>query len=183
MDCDCAEILGVRLEEPQHCRQFFVSKNTAGARVTTKPFTLLILSTDAQDCPACSRSLLISTSFDKLRRTHALARLLQNNQVRILVGFVMSGDKTVYAAAKWARTHLIVAERSAPTIYKLRYSFAQRWLSFSMLRLADRITVQMPDFIRDYPASLRDRIEVIPNPVPVARRPRSTGRTWGRRSI
>jgi GalNAc-alpha-(1->4)-GalNAc-alpha-(1->3)-diNAcBac-PP-undecaprenol alpha-1,4-N-acetyl-D-galactosaminyltransferase len=108
------------------------------------------------------------TLVDKLRRTHALARLLQNNQVRVLVGFVMSGDKTVYAAAKWARTRLIVAERSAPTIYKLRYSFAQRWLSLSMLGLADRITVQMPDFVAGYPASLRGRIEVIPNPVPVA---------------
>src|SRR6478609_3809742 len=37
---------------------------------------------------------------DKLRRTGALARLLRDRQIRILVGFVMSGDKTVYAAAK-----------------------------------------------------------------------------------
>jgi glycosyltransferase involved in cell wall biosynthesis len=55
-------------------------------------------------------------------------------------------------------------------MYRLRYSFAQRWLSFRMLHLADRITVQMPDFVGGYPASLRERIEVIPNPVPVAER-------------
>jgi GalNAc-alpha-(1->4)-GalNAc-alpha-(1->3)-diNAcBac-PP-undecaprenol alpha-1,4-N-acetyl-D-galactosaminyltransferase len=107
---------------------------------------------------------------DKLRRTRALARLLRDRQIRILVGFVMSGDKTVYVAAKLARTRLIVAERSAPTMYHLRYSFAQRWLSFRMLHLADRITVQVPDFVAGYPASLRGRIEVIPNPVPVAER-------------
>jgi glycosyltransferase involved in cell wall biosynthesis len=107
---------------------------------------------------------------DKLRRTRVLARLLRDHRIGILVGFVMSGDKTVYAAAKLSGVRLIVAERSAPTIYHLRYGLAQRWLSFRMLHLADRITVQMPDFVTGYPTSLRDRIEVIPNPVPVAER-------------
>jgi glycosyltransferase involved in cell wall biosynthesis len=107
---------------------------------------------------------------DKLRRTHTLARLLHEHRIRILVGFVMSGDKTVYAAAKLAGVRLIVAERSAPTMYHLKCGFAQRWLSFGMLHLADRITVQMADFVAGYPASLRNRIEVIPNPVPVAER-------------
>ena len=105
---------------------------------------------------------------DKLRRTYALARLLHEHRIRILVGFVMSGDKTVYAAVKLAGVRLIVAERSAPTMYHLKCSFAQRWLSLGMLHLADRITVQMADFVAGYPASLRNRIEVIPNPVPVA---------------
>ena len=105
---------------------------------------------------------------DKLRRTHALARLLHEHRIRILVGFVMSGDKTVYAAVKLAGVRLIVAERNAPTMYHLKCSFAQRWLSLGMLHLADRITVQMADFVAGYPASLRNRIEVIPNPVPVA---------------
>jgi glycosyltransferase involved in cell wall biosynthesis len=53
-------------------------------------------------------------------------------------------------------------------MYRLRYSNFQRWLSFRFLHLADRITVQMPEFIAGYPDSLHDRIEVIPNPVPVA---------------
>ena len=107
---------------------------------------------------------------DKLRRTAALARLLRDRQIRILVGFVMSGDKTVYTAAKLAKVRLIVAERNAPTMYHLKYGFAQRWLCFGLLHLADRITVQMADFVEGYPTSLRNRIEVIPNPVPVAER-------------
>jgi glycosyltransferase involved in cell wall biosynthesis len=77
----------------------------------------------------------------------------------------MSGDKTVYAAAKLAGVRLVAAERNAPTIYHIRYGFMQRCLSFGMLHLADRIAIQMPEFISGYPASLRDRIHVIPNPV------------------
>jgi glycosyltransferase involved in cell wall biosynthesis len=106
--------------------------------------------------------------LDKLRRTRALARTLRNNDVRVLLGFVMSGDRTVYAAAKLAGVRLVAAERNAPAMYRLRYSNFQRWLSFRFLHLADRITVQMPEFVAGYPDSLHDRIEVIPNPVPVA---------------
>jgi len=107
---------------------------------------------------------------DKLRRTGVLARLLKDNDVQVLVGFVMSGDKTVFAAAKYSGVRLVVAERNAPSMYWLRYTHVQRWLSFGLLHLADRITVQMPGFVAGYPASLRGRIESIPNPVPAASR-------------
>jgi GalNAc-alpha-(1->4)-GalNAc-alpha-(1->3)-diNAcBac-PP-undecaprenol alpha-1,4-N-acetyl-D-galactosaminyltransferase len=106
---------------------------------------------------------------DKLRRIAALTSRLREHRVRILVGFVMSGDKSVYAAAKLAGVRLVVAERSAPTMYHLAYGSAQRWLSFRMLYLADRITVQLPEFVSGYPVGLRDRIEVIANPVPSAK--------------
>lgn len=107
-------------------------------------------------------------TMDKLRRVRALARLLRDDHIRVLVGLVMNGDKTAYAAAKLAGVRLVAAERSAPSMYYLRCGFAQRLLSFSMLHLANRITVQMPEFVAGYPASLRSRIEVIPNSVPVA---------------
>lgn len=105
---------------------------------------------------------------DKFRRCRALARLLRENGVITLIGFVMSGDKTVYTAVKLAGVRLVVAERNAPSMYYLRYGNFHRWLSFALLHLADRITVQFPEFIEGYPVSLRDRIEAIPNPVPVA---------------
>lgn len=107
---------------------------------------------------------------DKLRRSRSLFQLLCDNGIRTLVGFVMSGDKTVYAAVKLAGVRLVVAERNAPSMYHLRYSKFQRWLSFALLHLADRITVQFAEFSDGYPVSLRDRIEVIPNPVPPASR-------------
>jgi GalNAc-alpha-(1->4)-GalNAc-alpha-(1->3)-diNAcBac-PP-undecaprenol alpha-1,4-N-acetyl-D-galactosaminyltransferase len=106
--------------------------------------------------------------LDKLRRIYALARVLKNNGIQVMAGFVMSGDKTVYTAAKLANVRLLVAERNAPIMYRLRYNSAQRWLNFGFLHLADRIAVQMPSFVSGYPSSLRSRIEVIPNPVPLA---------------
>lgn len=105
---------------------------------------------------------------DKLRRARVLARVLRDNRVRVLLGFVMSGDRTVYIAAKFAGVRLVAAERNAPAMYRLRYNSVQRLLGFSFLHMADRITVQMPEFIAGYPDSLHARIEVIPNPVPVA---------------
>ena len=102
---------------------------------------------------------------DKLRRAGTLAKLLREQNVRVLVGFVMSGDRTVFVAAKLAATKLIAAERNAPAMYHMRYSRLERWLSFASLHVADRITVQFAEYVRDYPATLQNRIEVIPNPV------------------
>jgi len=109
-------------------------------------------------------------NWDKIRRTYELYRTIKHTKAAVLVGFVMSGDKTVYAAAKASGVKLIVAERNAPSIYWLRYSRFQRWLSFALMHLADRITVQMPGFANSYPTSLRQRIVMIPNPVPIARK-------------
>lgn len=104
---------------------------------------------------------------DKLRRTRAAAKLLRAHAVRVLVGFVMSGDRTILAAAKLAATKLVAAERNAPSIYQMRYGRLTRWFSLACLHFADRIAIQFPEFIGGYPATLRSRIEVIPNPVPV----------------
>lgn len=117
-----------------------------------------------------SRLGFSSGIFDKIRRSRDLARVLRENRVRVLIGFVMSSDKTVYAAAKLARVRLIAAERNAPTMYHLRYGRTQRWLSFALLHLADRVTIQMSEFAAGYPASLRSRMETIPNPVRKAER-------------
>lgn len=107
-------------------------------------------------------------NLDKIRRTLALYRTIKLTKAAVLVGFVMSGDKTIYAASKLSGVRLIVAERNAPSMYWLRYSRLHRWLSFGLMHLADRITVQMPRFVAGYPTRLRKRIVAIPNPVPIA---------------
>ena len=114
--------------------------------------------------------------LDKFRRTFALARLLRREGVSVLVGFVMSGDKTVYAAAKLAGVRLVAAERNAPSMYYLRYTALQRWQFFTLLRLVDRIVVQFEDFSDGYPKVLQSRIVTIPNPVPRAERAAAPGR-------
>jgi GalNAc-alpha-(1->4)-GalNAc-alpha-(1->3)-diNAcBac-PP-undecaprenol alpha-1,4-N-acetyl-D-galactosaminyltransferase len=95
--------------------------------------------------------------------------LLREHGIRVLVGFVMSGDRTVLCAAKIAGTKVIAAERNAPAMYGIRYGI-QGWLNFSALHLVDKITVQFPEFVKGYPASLHDRIESIPNPVAIPTR-------------
>lgn len=102
---------------------------------------------------------------DKARRMLILVRLLREQRARVLVGFVMSGDRTIYSAAMVAGVRLIVAERNAPTMYRLRYGLMKRLIAFTMMQMADRITVQFPEFIGGYPRGLRNRIVAIPNPV------------------
>jgi GalNAc-alpha-(1->4)-GalNAc-alpha-(1->3)-diNAcBac-PP-undecaprenol alpha-1,4-N-acetyl-D-galactosaminyltransferase len=120
--------------------------------------------------------------LDKIRRTRDLYRHLKNDYIKILIGFVMSADKTVYAAAKLAGSKLVVAERNSPSMYWFRHKAVERWITFGLLHLADRITVQMQSFTTGYPVHLRQRIETIPNPVPVAKSracpgiPNSSGR-------
>jgi len=105
----------------------------------------------------------------KVRRVQQMAAILHRHGVRVLIGFVMSGDKTVYAAARMSGARLVAAERNGPSMYRLRYSRRQRWLSFALLHLCDAITVQFPEYIHGYPKSLHKRMTCIANPVGSAR--------------
>ena len=77
----------------------------------------------------------------------------------------MSGDKSVYFAAKMAGVKIIVAERNAPVMYALRQTRLERALIIRMLGVASRITVQFSDYVKGYPNALHSRIRVIHNPV------------------
>ena len=101
----------------------------------------------------------------KFARIMALYRVLRDNQVSVLAGFVMSGDRTVYAAARLAGVRLIAAERNGPTLYRLRHGALTRLATFASLHLTDAIAVQFPTYVQGYPRTLRRRIRVIPNPV------------------
>ncbi len=105
----------------------------------------------------------------KVRRVREMAAIMHRYGVRVLIGFVMSGDKTVYAASRFARIRLVAAERNGPSMYRLRYARRQRWMSFALLHLCDAITVQFPEYIHGYPKSLHKRITCIANPVGAAR--------------
>ena len=102
---------------------------------------------------------------DKIRRVFALKTILGKNKIKLLVGFVMSGDKTVYVASKLAGIKLVVAERNAPSMYYLRYNCYQRFLSFCLFCLSDNIVVQFPGFSKGYPRFIQKRIVIISNPV------------------
>lgn len=147
---------------------------TLANSLSQRNFPVHIVTWDAADVQASypisprviwHRLGISSGVWDKIRRTYELVRLLRSYRIRTLVGFVMSSDKTVYAAAKLVGVKLIVAERNGPSMYYHRYGRIQRWLNFIMLHLADKIGVQFSAFVEHYPASLRRRIVVIPNPV------------------
>lgn len=119
---------------------------------------------------------------DKARRTLALRDVLKRARCSLLVGFVMSSDKTVYAAAKLAGVRIIAAERNGPSLYHHRHGALSRLTSFALLHLADAITVQFTEYADGYPRSLQKRISAISNPVPPqqeqanARGPTASGR-------
>jgi GalNAc-alpha-(1->4)-GalNAc-alpha-(1->3)-diNAcBac-PP-undecaprenol alpha-1,4-N-acetyl-D-galactosaminyltransferase len=106
----------------------------------------------------------------KLTRARTLASVLRDEGVDLLIGFAMSGDRTVYTAAKMAQVGLVAAERNGSNMYHMRYNALQRLVSFNLLRLCDGITVQFPAFIAGYPKYLHTRIKMIPNPVWPARK-------------
>ncbi len=102
---------------------------------------------------------------DKTRRTRLIARILRHNGIGILIGFVMSGDKTVYAASLLGGAKLVAAERNGPAMYRLRFGLIKRWLCFALLHLCHSITVQFPRYQLAYPLTLRRRVKCISNPV------------------
>lgn len=106
--------------------------------------------------------------FGKLRRVRRLRRFLRDSQVDVFVGFVMGADKTIYAATAGLPLRLIAAERNDPVIYHQRLSRLGRLPYWLLFRRCNRIAVQLPEYRSGYPAFLRDRITVVPNPVAAA---------------
>jgi len=102
---------------------------------------------------------------DKVRRSIMLYRLLRRYRIKVLIGFVMSGDMTVYAAALASGTRVIAAERNAPSMYYYLYRPFRRWINFNLLRFVNKVIVQNEEFIADYPKYLAEKIVSIPNPV------------------
>lgn len=102
---------------------------------------------------------------DKFRRVRLLRRLLIENQISNLIGFVMSNDKVIFLAGLLSGVPIIAAERNGPTLFHIRHSFLARWLIFSSLTLCKRIVLQFEDFASGYPKFLHDKITVIHNPI------------------
>lgn len=102
---------------------------------------------------------------DKGRRTLALSRLLTRIRCQVFVGFVMSADKTVYAACLLANVPIIVAERNSPDMYDLKLGLITKAFYMGLLGLAERVAIQIESYRKGYPHWLNRRIVVIPNPV------------------
>jgi len=103
--------------------------------------------------------------FGKFKKFFRLTSLLASVKSDVFIGFVMGGDKVIYASNLLTRTKLIAAERNSPVMYsiKLNEFFASFYLN--LFALANKIVVQFDAYKAGYPFYLKKRIVAIPNPV------------------
>jgi GalNAc-alpha-(1->4)-GalNAc-alpha-(1->3)-diNAcBac-PP-undecaprenol alpha-1,4-N-acetyl-D-galactosaminyltransferase len=119
----------------------------------------------------------------RARRQIAIRRLLKKIEPDVLIAFQNGPFLAAAVAALGLSIPGISAERNAPQRYD--HTEAGRWRSiiFQTFRLADCITVQLPNYIEHYPAFLRARMVCIPNPVRLAATFAQPGGTPGSQRI
>lgn len=103
--------------------------------------------------------------FYKVKKIILIKNILTKYSVDIFVGFVMSGDRSLYLAAILARTKIIVAERNSPQMYKYLFPITTQMGIWIWMHLACRIIIQNKKYLELYPRSLQKKIFVIPNGV------------------
>ena len=58
--------------------------------------------------------------FNKLKKFFRLTALLKSIKSDVFIGFVMGGDKVIYASSLLTNTKLIAAERNSPIMYSIK---------------------------------------------------------------
>ena len=101
----------------------------------------------------------------RIRRQLAIRCLLAQSRPDVIIAFQQGPFLAVAVAALGLGIPVIAAERNAPQRFDHLRAGKRRRFIFQTFRLADRITVQMDDYIEGYPRYLRKRIVSIPNPV------------------
>ena len=102
---------------------------------------------------------------DKIHRLYRMTKLLRQENIKTLVGFVVANNKVVILSGLLAGVKMIASERNSPEIYKIKNRTFSRWLAYLSLLTFDKITVQFEEFASGYPSFLRSRIVAIANPI------------------
>lgn len=103
--------------------------------------------------------------INKIQRFFKLFNILRKNKIKILIGFVMSGDGTLFLASKLNQIKIICAERNEPSMYKILYHPLRKNFNFLMMNLSNSIVIQQSIFKKYYPSFLQKKIITIPNPI------------------
>ena len=103
--------------------------------------------------------------INKIQRITKLIKILKKYHINFLIGFVMSGNKTIFISCLFSGTRIIAAERNSPSMYFMKYSLLQRISCFFMLYFTKNIVVQLSDFISFYPKFLHKKIVSIKNTI------------------
>ena len=106
-----------------------------------------------------------SGPVDKLRRLYRMTKLLREENIKTLIGFVVANNKVVILSGLLAGVRMVASERNSPEIYKIKNRTLTRWLAYLSLLTFDKITVQFEEFASGYPSFLRNRIVAIANPI------------------
>jgi glycosyltransferase involved in cell wall biosynthesis len=105
-----------------------------------------------------------------LRRVRHLREAIQASAPAVVVSFMDQTNVLTLLATLGLKVPVIVAERNHPTLRPLGRSW--RLLKRLTYPRATRLVVQTRHVVQEYPAALRERIHIIPNPVaPVATEP------------
>ena len=103
--------------------------------------------------------------MNKFQRFMIAFETFRKNNISLLIGFVMSGDGTIFIASKLNLIKIICAERNEPSMYDILYSPFRKKINFLQMRLSDAIVVQQNIFKKLYPSNLQKKVVIIPNPV------------------
>ncbi len=100
----------------------------------------------------------------RIRLVLAIRKALKDADASVVVCFHHGILARFFMASLFTGIRIVVSERHSLTIYN--HISASKWNpNFMLLFLVDRITVQFPRYVDDYPRFLRSRIATIPNPV------------------
>ncbi len=102
--------------------------------------------------------------WQRLKMIYRIRRALIDADRPVVVCFHHGFLLRIALGALFLRLPLLCSERNSLTLYDhIRQS---KWsVGFLMLGITNRITVQFPGYVRDYPWWLRARIRTVPNPV------------------
>ena len=103
--------------------------------------------------------------FNKLKKFFRLTALLKSIKSDVFIGFVMGGDKVIYASSLLTNTKLIAAERNSPVMYSIKLNEFFAFFYLNLFALANKIVVQFDAYKAGYPFYLKKRIVTIPNPI------------------
>ena len=119
----------------------------------------------------------------RLRRARAVRKVIRESRPQLIIGFRGAQFLVVRLYSLGLGVPAIAAERSSPSRFEhMRGGSRWRLIEFNGMRLAKRIVIQLESYRSQYPAFLRHKLVVIPNPVfPAAHhatpdRPDSQGR-------
>jgi GalNAc-alpha-(1->4)-GalNAc-alpha-(1->3)-diNAcBac-PP-undecaprenol alpha-1,4-N-acetyl-D-galactosaminyltransferase len=119
----------------------------------------------------------------RARRALEFRRFARSLQPDVVIGFQHGAWLFAEVGLLGCDVPVILAERNAPDQYDHTSAGKYRKLIFQSMRTAPAITVQSPRYVDRYPAFLRSRIIVIPNPVYPADRFADPGTERSRRTL